>query len=114
MTPAMPVTAVMVPVPMMPVMVADLLQFATCEIILICNRGLRGGVRLGLRAIHQILMRGQHRSSARCGCSGGDGSSAGGKAERKFQEITTFHFFISPGEARLQRSKHLAETMNVV
>lgn len=58
MTPAMPVTAVMVPVPMMPVMVADLLQFGTCEIILICNRGLRCGVRLGLRAIHQILMRG--------------------------------------------------------
>ena len=98
----------------MPVMVADLLDLGACNVILIRKRGLCDGVRLGLRAIHQILMRRQHRSSARCGCSGGDGSSAGGKAERKFQEITTFHFFISPGEARLQRSKHLAETMNVV
>lgn len=57
-----------------------LLRFGTREVILIRNRGLGRHVRLGLRAVHQIMMRGQHRSSTRrCG-NGCDSSCAGGDA----------------------------------
>lgn len=101
-------------VAMMPVMVADLLDLGACNVVLIRKRGLCDGVRLGLRAIHQILMRRQHRSSGRGSCRGGDGPSAGSKAERKSQEFTTFHFLFLLVRARMQRGKYLAETMNVV
>lgn len=42
-----------------------LLKFGTREIVLIRNRGLGRHVRLRLRAVHQIMMRGQHRRSTR-------------------------------------------------
>lgn len=53
------IAAVMAMAPM------HLLKFGTREIVLIRNRGLGRHVRLRLRAVHQIMMRGQHRRSTR-------------------------------------------------
>ena len=91
----MPVTAAPMTAMMMTAAPLHVLGADVGKIILIGNCGFRGCIRFRLRAVHQILLRGQHR---RCTCSGrsrGDCTRAGSDAERELQEITTFHQFFS-------------------
>lgn len=93
----MPVTAVMA-APVTPVMTAapmHILGMRIRDIILIGDGGLGRRIRLGLRAIHQILLRGQHRRCARGRRSRGNRTCACGDAKRELEKITTFHQLLS-------------------
>ena len=86
---AAPVTTAMMTAPV------HILCACVGDIILIGNRRLGCHILIRLRAVHQIMLRGQHRSRIRGRRSSSNCTCAGSDAERKFQEITTFHQLFS-------------------